>query len=670
MNPTHRCSLRIAVVCLLLLAGARSLPATQGWLPIPPEDLSLKDNPKQPGADAMILYREFIDDASKASASGDTMEEYVRIKVFTQKGTQQGHIVIPFEPTYQKVVYITGRTIKPDGTEVKFDGQVLQSTIEKSSGLRVLAKTFTLPDVEPGCIIEYKYQLQGEPGWVHWQEWTVSEPIYTREAHFVYVPDTNYYSGLKPMNRTYLLPADAQLKEQIDGKFVMVAHDIAGVVEEPLMPPERPIEARVEFFYQDSTDESAPLATDPSDKYWNHYGKKWNGQLEHFIDKKDVLNAELAKTVSPGDSDEVKLRKIYARAQQIRNLNMEDEKTRKENKDENLKPNANVADVLQRGYAYGFEINHLFVGLARAAGFDADEVYVVPRNSDLFLPVQNNHRQLTNQLTWVKAGAKEYYLDPSAGYYPFGLLPWYETESGGIRADKRGATVITTPNAQSSDSNLVRTADLQFKEDGSLSGDLFVDFQGQRAALLREEKHEEDDAGRTKDLEEEITGWLPAGATFKISKMTDWDHNDRPIHVEGAVNVPSLGMGGGAQKMLLPLGIFRPVQVAAFASEKRTNPVYFHYPYEETDSIRFRLPAGYKAENLPPARKVDLGAVSYTLSAAATADGAVELQRHLMMNGVLFSKDQYATLRAFFGTVRTNDNVQMVVQNAASAKNN
>ncbi len=65
---------------------------------------------------------------------------------------------------------------------------------------------------------------------------------------------------------------------------------------------------------------------------------------------------------------EVKLRKIYARVQQIRNLNLEDSKMKQENKDENLKPNSNVEDVLKHGYAYGTEINYLFVGLARAAG--------------------------------------------------------------------------------------------------------------------------------------------------------------------------------------------------------------------------------------------------------------------------------------------------------------
>jgi Domain of Unknown Function with PDB structure (DUF3857) len=665
MNRTHRSVLRVALVCLLLFSAARSLPATEGWLPVPPEDLALKDNPKQPGADAMILYRELIDDASKASASGDTVEEYVRIKVFTEEGTKYGHVEIPFSKSYQNIVYVAGRTIKPDGSVVKFDGQVLETTVEKSSGLKILVKSFTLPDVQPGCIMEYKYQMQGQPGWVHSQEWIVSQPIYTREAHFVYTPDTGYGNDLKPMNRTYWLPRDATLKELVNGSYQMVVHDISGVVEEPLMPPEKTIEARVEFFYQD---DSAPLATDPSEHYWNHYGKKLDGELEHFIDKKNVLNEELSKIVSSGDADEVKLRKIYARVQQVRNLNLENEKMKKENKDENLKPNSNVEDVLKHGYAYGTEINYLFVGLARAAGFDATEVYVAPRSVDLFLPSQNNFRQILDEFTWVRAGSKEYYLDPSAGSFPFGLLPWYETETGGIRVDKHGATIVTTPEPLSSDSNLVRTADLEVKDDGSISGTLHLDFQGQRAALLREEKRQEDDAGRTKDLEGDIRRWLPVGSTFEITQLADWDHNDRPIHVEGTLTIPSFGTGA-AQRMLLPLEIFEATETASFASEKRYNAVYFHYPYEETDDLKLHMPPGYKAETMPPDRKVNLGAVSYDLSTTAAPDGTVEVKRHLMVNGILFSKDQYPTLRRFFAVVKTNDHAQMVFQNAASAKN-
>jgi hypothetical protein len=654
-----------AVTTFILLAGSPGQVRASDWQPIAPEDLAMKDNPKQPGADAMILYRQLDDDASRAAASGDTLEEYVRIKIFTQEGVKRGHVEIEFEKEYQSVVFVTGRTIKPDGTIVKFDGQVLETTLVKTSGFKVLAKTFTLPDVQPGCIIEYKYQLQGQPGWVHSHEWTISQSIYTRDAEFTYKPEMASGSSLRPMVSTYLLPAEAMPKEQTNGVYLMTVHDIAAVVDEPLMPPKRPMEARVSFYYQNT---DAPSAADPSDHYWNHYAKKWDDELEKFIDKKKALNEEVSKIVSPSDPPDVKLRKLYARVQQIRNLSVEDYKMKKENKSENLKDNANVEDVLKHDYAYGTQINYLFVGLVRAAGFDATEVYIAPRNSQLFLPKRNEVGQLSDELTWVRAGSQEYFLDPAARYFPFGLLPWYETETGGIRVDKSGATIVMTPNAVPSDATMVRTADLNLNEDGSISGTLRVDLQGQRAALLRSEKRKEDETGRTKDLENDIKSSLPAGSTFEITKIANWDDNNQPIHVEATLEIPSFAMSAPQRKMM-SLEMFQMSQTADFATEKRINPVYFHFPYEETDDIKLHLPAGYKSESLPPDRKVNLGAVSYDISAVAQ-DGAVEVKRHLVVSGVLFSKVEYPTLRKFFGVVRTNDNAQMVLQNATSAKNN
>jgi hypothetical protein len=663
MNRTLTTIYSVVILIVAFAAFPNALRA-QDWLAIPPEDLALKDNPKQPGADAMILYRELDDDASKSATSGDTLEEYVRIKIFTQEGVKEGHIQVEFVKEYQNVVYVTGRTIKPDGTIVRFDGQVLETTLVKTNGLKVLAKTFTLPDVQPGCIVEYKYQLQGQAGWAHSHEWTVSQPLYTREAHFTYKPDTGYGSSLRPMVSTYLLPADASPKLQVNGTYLMMVHDVPAIVEEPLMPPKRPIESRVSFYYQDP---EAPSATDPSDKYWNHYAKRWNDELEKFIDKKKALSEEVSKIISPSDPPEVKLRKLYVRVQQIRNLSFEDDKMKKENKSENLKDNSNVEDVLKHGYAYGRDIDFLFVGLARAAGFEATEVYVAPRNVGIFLAKRNEAQELSDELTWVRAGSQEYYLDPSARFFPFGLLPWYETEAGGIKVDKNGATIVTTPSAGPSDATLARSVDLDFKEDGSISGTVRVDMKGQRAALLREEKRKEDDTGRTKDLETDIKSWLPSGSTLEITKIANWDNTDQPIHIEATLAIPSFAMGAG-QRMVMPIEMFQMSQMAEFAPEKRVNPIYFHYPFEEADDIKLRLPAGYKAESLPPDRKINLGAVSYEISAAAQ-DGTVEIKRDLIVNSVLFTKEEYPTLRRFFGTVKTNDNTQMVLQNAQSAHN-
>jgi transglutaminase-like putative cysteine protease len=651
------------LAALCLTAGALPAVATTGWLPISPEDLALKDNPKQPGANAMILYREDVVNASLVHSGGDTVEEYMRIKIFTQEGTKEGHVEIPFVKENESVSYLAGRTIRPDGSIVTFDGQAQETVALKQGRLRVLVKSFTLPDVQPGCIIEYRYQLQGKPDYVIDREWKVTQPIYTREAHFTYVPLAP--GGLIPMHRAHLLPADADLKLEAGGFYTMVVHDIPGLVEEDLMPPQKPVEARVSFYYQDP---DAPSATDPSNKYWDHYAKKWDSQLEHFIDKKSELSQEVSKIVAASDSPEAKLRKIYDRVEQIRNLNMEDYKTQQESKDENLKPNNNVADVLTRGYGTERQINYLFVGLVRAAGLDATEAYVATRNSDLFVPASNDVNELQADIVWVRAGSQEYYLDPGARYYRFGLLPWFETETGGIRLDKHGATIVNTPAPVAADATLERKADLKVNDNGSISGTLTIDFTGQRAGQLREEMRKEDETGRKNDLEEQIKHWLPVGSTVEVTKIENWDDIEQPVHLETTIRIPSFA-GSATRHLLMPLEIFQPTQMSSFLTATRVNPIYFHYPYQEIDDLELHSPTGYKAEAVPDAQKVNLGAVSYEISALQLADG-VEVKRQLTLNGILFGRESYPALRAFFGLVRTKDNAQMVLEDVRTAKNN
>lgn len=611
----------------------------------------------------MVLYRESVVDARKTGSDGDSVEDYYRIKIFTQQGTKYGHVEVPFDKAWEDITYVAGRTIRPDGTIENFDGHVLETTAVKFGGLKVLVKTFTLPDVQPGCIIEYKYSSQAHPGYVHNQQWVISADLFTREAHFTYFPYN--YGSLTPYYRLYALPSNAGPKQKSDGSYSMVLNDIPGIVDEALMPPRDAIEPRVAFYYLEP---DAPSPNEPTDKFWDKYAKKWDGQLEHFIDKKDVLSQEVAKIVTPSDSPEVKLHKIYARVLQIRNLSMEDYKMQKEEKAENLKPAANVEDALSRGYANGRQVNYLFVGLARAAGFDAAEVFVAPRNDIFFLPDQKDPGELRADLVWVHAGSQEYYLDPGARFFPFNVLPWYETTAAGIRVDKHGATMVSTPKSDPGDATIARDADLALQNDGSISGTLRIDFSGQEGGLIRQDERKEDETGRTKYLEQEIKGWLPIGSTFEVSKIADWDAFDQPLHVEGTVKIPSFA-SAAMQRMLMPLDVFQATNAGAFSSQSRVNAVYFPYPYEEIDDVKMHLPAGYKVDSLPMEKKLDLGAVLYEISATPQGD-SVEVKRQLTMKGVLFTKDQYLTLRSFFGAVRTNDNAQMVLANAQSARNN
>jgi hypothetical protein len=402
--------------------------------------------------------------------------------------------------------------------------------------------------------------------------------------------------------------------------------------------------------------------------FWNRKGKTWSDEVDRFVNKKSALEADLSHTVSADDSPDVKVRKIYARVQKIRNLSMEDAKSEKEQKQEQLKPNNNVEDVLKHNYANVRELNYTFVGLARTAGFSAAEVFVAPRHVNFFFPEMQDTSQLADDVVWVHAGTQDYYLDPAASTYPFGILPWYESNTRGIRCSKAGGELVTVPPSPPTQATTVRTAELEIDSDGEATGKLHVEFTGQLAAYRRELHREADEAGLRKSLGEEIQKWLPAGSSFEVATLTNWDNKELPLLVEGIAKIPNFGTAAG-RRMLVPASPFKVQQAAAFQPEKRLYPVYFNCPSEEIDDVKLHVPAEFKIESVPPAKQVKPGVVSYEISAAQQGS-VVEVKRLLVLDGLVFPVSNYPTLRNFFNAVKTNDDAQIVLQNAESAKNN
>jgi hypothetical protein len=663
---------------LLLTAEPLLMEAADEWQPINPADLAMKDNPASPGADAMILYHESVVSLKDLNARGDSDLEYNRIKIFTDAGKEYANVEIPYlagsSGDYSdwdntsgglQIIGVRGRTIHADGTISRFDGKVYEKMLVKQGGFKVRAATFTLPDVQPGCIIEYKYVKQGEPGWLHDEEWTVSQEIYTREAHFTFIPPTEY-TGYVPYYRLYGLGPNSVPKcnQGVDHACVMEADNVPPVIDEALMPPKKAIEGRVEWYFEN---EGEPQSQTP-EQYWNRKGKKWSGDLEKFLDKKGVLQQEVSKTVSPSDPPDVKLWKLYKRAQQIRNTSFENEKSKQELKVEKVKKIGNVEDLLKNGYGSGREINFFFVGLARAAGFEATEIYVTPRNREIFIPQREDAEQLSADVAWVKAGDKEYYADPGAKFFAFGVLPWYETETSGEKLMKDGAQLAQTPRTQPEQATLVRHADLTIGEDGSVEGKIQVDFTGEESGEMRRSYSKQDEAGRKKDLEDEIKTWLPGGSAFEITGIENWDDIDKPVHVEGTMKIAGMGSVAG-HRMLMPADFFASLQAASFKPEKRVNAVYFPYPFEETDDLTFHVPAGFKVEAAPKPQGIHSGAIVYDIAATQGGD-KVEVKRTLTVNGVAFTKDAYGTLRSFFNLARTYDNGEIVFENAQTTTSN
>src|ERR1041385_1063533 len=141
------------VVSFILAFSAASIKAAyDDWKPVDPAELALKTPAVEKDADAEALFWEVrIDD----NPEGDLIfNHYIRVKVFTERGREsQSKIDLPFGNIYggeTKIKDIAARTIKPDGSIVELKKEdIFERTIVKVSGLKVKAKSFAMPAVEP-----------------------------------------------------------------------------------------------------------------------------------------------------------------------------------------------------------------------------------------------------------------------------------------------------------------------------------------------------------------------------------------------------------------------------------------------------------------------------------------------------------------------------------------
>ena len=657
-------SRRLVFPLLFLLAFLVTKPflttqAADEWQPIDPADLKMTSEPKAPGAPAIYLYRQ-VDRNDSGRAT--TEYNYVRIKILTEEGRQYANVEIPYlkQEAGINISNIRARTIRPDGTVLNFNGQIFDKTIEKTKGVKTLAKTFSIPDVQVGSIVEYHWNYDFTDNYIFNSYWVISDDLFTRFAKFSLKPYTEW--SVRWTWPAGLPPGTDPPKQDADKVVRLVAKDIPAFTVEDYMPPENELKYRVLFIYSQDILEEDPV------KYWRSYGKKQNDRLESFVGKRKDLEAAVSQIVSPSDSPDAKARKIYAYVQNMRNLSYENTKSEQEQKRDKQKKIDNAADVLKNGYGSGFDLTWLFVGLARAAGLEASGVMVSTRNDYFFNDKRMNNNELNTNVAIVKVDSKDVFCDPGSAFVPYGLLPWYETAVKGLKLNRDGGAWIETSLPESSASTIKRVANLKLSDEGSLEGTASLSFTGLEAVPRRREYMHQDDEARKKYLEELLKAYIPAASEVELTKQPDWKSSEAPLVAEFNVKIPGWASSAG-RRALLPTGIFSADEKHLFEHAGRVNAIYFSYPFRKMDDVTIELPLDWKVDSVPRDQDQDAHAAEYTLKFEQKS-GSLHITRILRSDLIMVPKDAYPSLRNFYQAVKSGDELQIVVRPGASAASN
>ena len=649
----------LAPSLLLVLPLLSSLSAhAADWQQPTPEELKMTADPAAPNAEAIYLYREENTDNHLHMQS-----TYVRLKILRDEGKQYGDVEINGYTQDYQVTDVQGRTIHPDGTVVPFTGKPYEKLLFKTKTNQYRAKVFSLPDVETGSILEFRYKLRYDDNMVLTPEWEVQTPLFTRKAHFHFVPTDRLV--LSPTDNGNVTSSLAYSKTLPPGADVKEAHDIydldvanvRGLPREEFEPPMAAIAYRVRFYYTSKRSVQ---------EYWDQYGKSWSKQVDRFAGPSPAIASAAQELTSGVKTEDEKLQKLYNAVMKIENTRFTREHSSEENRAEGVKKVKSAADVLTLKRGTGDEIAMLFLALARAAGFKAYAMQVTNRDRSFFQTGYLNGNQLDDTLVIVVVDGKEKFFDPGERYAGYAQLHWKHAQATGLRQQDGKTVIASAPGKTYKEAITQRVADLTLAPDGTLTGSVTILCTGVQALRWRQKALEGDEVAVKKEFDDDLGGDLAPGMilhTDHFLGLTDLDTN---LMVRMAV-AGNLGTATG-KRVFLPVSIFAAGSHNPFTSSHREEPIDLRFPYLENDEVTLHLPPGLEAETVPQKARVDLPQMAVYVSAATASGQTITFKRSVMLSNVIYTPDEYDKLKGFFDDVSEKDRAQAVLHQAVAAR--
>ncbi len=372
------------------------------------------------------------------------------------------------------------------------------------------------------------------------------------------------------------------------------------------------------------------------------------------------MKATVKDLIAGAETDEQKLRKIYAFVMMLENTDFTHDHSAAEDKSQGLKTIKNTDDILARKRGDGDQLTELFIAMARAAGMKAYLMTVTNRDRHLFLQDFFTLSQLDDNIALVNIGGKELAFDPGSRFCPYGLLAWTHSMAGGLRQTDSGTAIAVSPGQSYMASQTLRVANLTMDQQGEVTGKVTITYVGTPAVSLRQLALRQDSTALEQSLKTRMERMLPGGMDVKIASVAGVTDYEKPLVVDFQIK-GGIGSSTG-KRVLLPGDVFLVNAKPTFSHEKREIAVAFDYPYLVKDAVRINFPASLSVESLPAADNVKFERfAAYDLKTESTAT-SVTFRREFALGEILYLPSDYPGLRNFYGKFENKDQESVVLK--------
>jgi hypothetical protein len=619
------------------------------WDPVTDAEKTMKSNPLDPGAGAVVLFkRGTVEVLERSSLFWTTrMQTYVRIKVFNDAGRDMANVLVEHGKRF-RLSNVEGRTILPSGEIVPLDSsKVFQGTAyQEGKRFTLLSTNFTLPSVVPGSIIEY--QIEEYVDWIYPPPWIFdTRGVGTLQSSLQVTIGPRLNMSQFPLDSTLNKISVTQNQTVKGTEFDFSVKNLRPIQDEPFAPPFRDQATMVLFTPNQLAfgGQVYPIITK-----WDDVGERLKSELDD-MEKSEKETKNKAKELAEKISDpRKKAEAIYSYLQQnIASSNAI-----------GVGLGRPADEILAAKRGDPDDINGLYTIMLRELKIDADLVLLATQNWQTLVRAFPNRSQFSRAITRVNLKEGAVFADPADPAAPFGELPWFERSVQGLVVKGSKIQEAMIPAGTEDDNLSTIKVGMQISKDWAAEGDEEVQMKGAEAIDFRSDLLDE----TQEKLERKLTDYFALGFSDpEITKVTHPEFRDssQPLVLKAHLKEKLTNEAGPGELLMNPwLGdqYERPV----FKATVRHSAVRFYNPEKRVSTSTWQLAPEIKVEQLPKDMKIDndLGGFSHS----CTQDGATVTctRTYYLKKMLLRTNIEYLNAKKFFDDIAKQDQEVIILR--------
>jgi hypothetical protein len=624
------------------------------------EELQMKAYAKDPTANAVVL-REFGKTWMSSNDGLKLIHEYhVKVKIFNSKAFDEGDIQIPLykwdNNTFQTVSDLEGITYYTDE-----QGQLQRSVLDPQKVIRENTNRYwdqvkiAMPNLRPGCVIEYKYTITS-PSPLKFKDWNFQSNIPKIYSEYeARIPA--YFNFKASLRGPYKLSKNEGVVDrdcfEVRGskcdcsKLVYAMTDLPAFVKEDYMTAPKNFMSALNFELNDYIN--------PYDGTKHPQTQTW-ADVDRILKQNEDFGSQLKKTslfkdrlpvMTAGKTDPLeKAKAIYAYLQ--KNLKCNDLM--------GFGADNGIRKTLDTHSGSVADINLALVTALNAAGINAEAVLLSTRahgQINKLYPVVSDFNYV---IAKVNIGDQSYLLDATEPLLPFGLLPMHCINDQGrvmslnkpsywidlVASQKRGRTYLLN---------------LTLQPTGKLTGTITNYSTGyeawdKRRAIKKFNSVDE----YVEDLDEKMS-------KIKIlkSNITNVDSLDLPLSEVYDVEINAYDNLDNKRFAFNPF-ITNKLTENPFKLEERTYPVDWGAALNDRVVLVLQLPAEYTVETPPQKAGVGLPnnggnfLTDYNLE-----NNKLSFSHSIQLNQSVYSPAEYPYLKELFNKIIQTEKSDIII---------